>query len=200
LDDVIQGGLLSQAERDAHIHRHLGRIHLIAWRLKRNLPPCFDIHDLEQAGVMALMDAGERYDPGQGPFWAFVRARVYGAMVDMVRSGWKDSLHEELCDVGRRDVSPDAAPEALAIAAERSRILRRLMLRLTLKQRRVIERKCAGEKPKEIARSLGIKTVTVNVLTYQAIQRMRAHRPRSVRDRPDPQTGITALLALAGTL
>lgn len=177
--------------RDALIHQYLGRVHLIASRLKRNLPPCFEVHDLEQAGVVALLERAEFYQPDLGSFWPFVRDRVHGAMLDFVRSEWKDVCHVELTPVRviedvissvscppvnghvRELQSADPNPEELAVEDERRRILRRLMLRLTHKQRVVIDRRLAGEKHSEIARSLRVNIVTTKVLQHQAVKKMQ---------------------------
>jgi len=140
----------------------------------------------------------EYYEPSIGPFWPFVRDRVRGAMLDFVRSEWKDEFHVELSPVrisegssllhhglsnvsrppvngrGQELQSACLTPEELAVAEERGRIVRRLMLRLSPRQRVVVDRLAAGEGTQEIARSLGIKTITVNVISHQALKRMRA--------------------------
>ena len=51
-----------------------------------SLPANVELDDLVQAGVMGLMDAMQRYEPGHGAqFETFVMQRVRGAMLDELR-------------------------------------------------------------------------------------------------------------------
>jgi RNA polymerase sigma factor (sigma-70 family) len=182
---------LSRNERDALIHQYLGRIRLIAKRMCSISSP-LDWEDVAEAGILALVERSEQYDPARGvPFWGFALPRVHGAMVDFIRV---EMLHVKRsgvrvlqdCDEGygascallehghSEDLqSVDPSPEELAVEDERRRIAKKLMDGLSRKQRTVVYRKLAGEKPGEIARSLGIKTITVNVMSHQALKRMR---------------------------
>lgn len=75
-------------ERDTLIETHLKLVPPIARRVKKKLPPSFELDDLIGEGYIGLMRAAERYDPtnhGGTPFSAFARPRIRGAMVDSVR-------------------------------------------------------------------------------------------------------------------
>jgi DNA-directed RNA polymerase specialized sigma24 family protein len=66
-------------------------------------------------------------------------------------------------------------PEELAVEEERLRIVRRLMLKLTHKQRSIVYLRLEGHKPVDIARSLGIRTIAVNALSKRALKKIRSH-------------------------
>lgn len=62
-------------------------IHGLAHRLARSLPACLDADDLASVGVIGLMDALARYDPGRGvQFKTYAEFRIRGAMLDEIRS------------------------------------------------------------------------------------------------------------------
>lgn len=61
-------------------------IHRAARRICDRMPWA-DIDELVQQGVMAALEQRERYTPARGvPFLAFVKPRVFGAMIDMMRA------------------------------------------------------------------------------------------------------------------
>jgi len=65
---------------------YLGMVKHQAGRLAIRLPTCLNQDDLESCGVIGLMEAIGKFDPGQGTdFEAFATLRVRGAMLDEVR-------------------------------------------------------------------------------------------------------------------
>lgn len=66
----------------------LERTQTVARRLAAKLPggACVDAQDLYQEGVVGLLEACDRYDPGQGAsLETYAFARVRGAMIDLLR-------------------------------------------------------------------------------------------------------------------
>jgi len=58
----------------------------VAFRMARRLPRCVDAEDLVHIGVLGLIDAVDRFEPGRArSFAAYARIRVQGAMVDEMR-------------------------------------------------------------------------------------------------------------------
>lgn len=90
------------ARRDALIEKHLKLVPPIATRLKRRLPPSFDLADLISEGNIGLVRAAARYEPeehNQTPFSAFARPRIHGAIVDSVRrKAWEENTRNPLED------------------------------------------------------------------------------------------------------
>lgn len=64
---------------------------------KRKLPPCVDIDDLEQCGLIGLMEAAKRFDSGRHVrFATYAGRRIHGAMVDGIRSmDWATRLSRQ---------------------------------------------------------------------------------------------------------
>ena len=58
----------------------------IATRIAGRCPANITTDDLYGAGVLGLLEAMDRFDPGRGvPFEAFARRRVTGAILDLLR-------------------------------------------------------------------------------------------------------------------
>jgi len=76
------------AYRDELVRQGLAVVYSLAFRIVKRLPPNVSVGDLLGAGTEGLLHAVARYDPERSPhFMAFVRARVYGAMIDEMRVG-----------------------------------------------------------------------------------------------------------------
>ncbi len=74
-------------EKSRAIEAHAPLVKRIANQMMTKLPPSVDVNDLIQAGLMALMESMDRYDPAQGAnFETFAGQRVRGAMLDELRS------------------------------------------------------------------------------------------------------------------
>jgi len=59
----------------------------MAARLKERLPSNVDFNDLVSIGIEELVKLSRRYDPKQNDnFWGYAQKRVYGSMLDFLRS------------------------------------------------------------------------------------------------------------------
>lgn len=77
----------SEQELETLVSQFFPVIHGLANRLARSLPACLDADDLASVGVIGLMDALARYDPGRGvQFKTYAEFRIRGAMLDEIRS------------------------------------------------------------------------------------------------------------------
>jgi RNA polymerase sigma factor for flagellar operon FliA len=73
-------------DRDALILQYYPMVRRVAYKMARRLPRCVDAEDLVNIGVMGLIDAVDRFEPGRAPsFGAYARIRVQGAIVDEMR-------------------------------------------------------------------------------------------------------------------
>ena len=73
--------------RDSLIQNYLYLVKYVAGRMAMSVPPSVEIDDLVSAGVVGLMDAIEKYDPGRDTkFETYAVARIRGAIVDDLRS------------------------------------------------------------------------------------------------------------------
>ena len=77
----------SNLERDQLIIEHLPQIKYIAQRISTKLPSHIELNDLVSAGVLGLLDAIEKFDPGRGvKFKTYAELRIKGAILDSLRN------------------------------------------------------------------------------------------------------------------
>jgi RNA polymerase sigma factor for flagellar operon FliA len=73
-------------DRDALVMAHVDLVRSLANRLGRRVPSHVELSELVSVGVLGLIDAAQRFQPGLGvPFDAFARRRIHGAMLDALR-------------------------------------------------------------------------------------------------------------------
>jgi RNA polymerase sigma factor FliA len=73
-------------ERNRIIVDHLPQIRYIAQRMAMRLPPEVQLEDLISSGVIGLLDAYEKFDPGKGvSFKTYASVRIRGAILDNLR-------------------------------------------------------------------------------------------------------------------
>ncbi|MDR1396152.1 MAG: FliA/WhiG family RNA polymerase sigma factor [Desulfarculales bacterium] len=75
------------AEREALIMEHAPIIRYVAGRIAMRLPSHISLEDLMSAGVLGLIDAVDRFDPGQNvKFKTYAEFRIRGAILDELRA------------------------------------------------------------------------------------------------------------------
>jgi len=86
----VQGGDAAKGEaRDALISEYQGYVGVVVSKLMRamSLPPPLR-EDFMAAGLLGLVEAADRFDPGKGTdFRAFAFFRIRGAVIDHIRDG-----------------------------------------------------------------------------------------------------------------
>lgn len=74
-------------EQDELVVSYMPALRAMAFRLKERLPSSIDVNDLISIGVEEMIKLSQRYDKGQNnSFWGYAKKRVYGAMLDYLRS------------------------------------------------------------------------------------------------------------------
>ena len=74
-------------EQDDLVVSYMPALRAMAFRLKERLPSNIDENDLISIGVEEMIKLAHRYDKEQNDsFWGFGKKRVYGAMLDYLRS------------------------------------------------------------------------------------------------------------------
>ena len=77
----------SKKIRDALIENYVYLVRYVAGKMSMSVPPSVEIDDLVSSGVVGLMDAIEKYDPGRDTkFETYAVSRIRGAIVDDLRS------------------------------------------------------------------------------------------------------------------
>ena len=81
---VISGHELT---REEIVHKYLHLVKYVAGRISINLPPNVEINDLNNDGILGLIDAIEKYDDDRGvKFETYAITRINGAILDALRA------------------------------------------------------------------------------------------------------------------
>lgn len=73
--------------QDELVLAYMPALRSMAARLKSRLPACVEFSDLISVGVSAMVALSKSYDKEKNDnFWGYARSRVYGAMLDFLRS------------------------------------------------------------------------------------------------------------------
>ena len=74
-------------ESNEIVLQYLPAVRAMAFRLKERLPASVDVNDLISIGLEEMVKLSRRYDTGQNDsFWGYAKKRVYGSMLDYLRS------------------------------------------------------------------------------------------------------------------
>ncbi|NPA74292.1 MAG: RNA polymerase sigma factor FliA [Epsilonproteobacteria bacterium] len=74
-------------QRDELVLQFLPAIRAMAYRLKERLPGSIDVNDLISIGTEEAIKLSRRYDENKNDFfWGYAKQRVYGSMLDYLRS------------------------------------------------------------------------------------------------------------------
>lgn len=106
---------------DSVIQRYASTVTRIASHMASRLPPNVQVDDLIQAGMIGLLEASHRFDPGCGASFAtFAEIRIRGAMLDELRRGdWVPrNVHRKAREVARAIGEVESAKCAAATDQE----------------------------------------------------------------------------------
>ena len=74
-------------EQDELVLQYLPAVRAMAYRLRERLPASVDVNDLISIGTEEMIKLSRRYDKEQNDsFWGYGKKRVYGSMLDFLRS------------------------------------------------------------------------------------------------------------------
>ena len=77
---------ITEETKEEIIKEFLPYIKYTAYRLSWKLPPHITIDDLISVGLMGLMDAEDRFEPGKVKLKTYAELRIKGAMIDELRA------------------------------------------------------------------------------------------------------------------
>jgi RNA polymerase sigma factor for flagellar operon FliA len=77
---------IKEKEKEETIKEFLPYIKYTAYRLSWKLPPHISIDDLISVGLMGLMDAIKRFEPGRVKLKTYAELRIRGSMIDELRA------------------------------------------------------------------------------------------------------------------
>ncbi len=74
-------------EQDEIVLQYLPAVRAMSFRLKGRLPSSIDVNDLISIGIEEMVKLSKKYDESlNNSFWGYAKKRVYGAMLDYLRS------------------------------------------------------------------------------------------------------------------
>ena len=77
---------IREEDKEEIIKEFLPYIKYTAFRLSWKLPPHVTIDDLISVGLMGLMDALSRFEPGKVKLKTYAELRIKGSMIDELRA------------------------------------------------------------------------------------------------------------------
>ena len=76
-----------KTQQDELVLQYLPAVRAMAYRLRERLPASVDVNDLISIGTEEMIKLSRRYDKEQNDsFWGYGKKRVYGSMLDFLRS------------------------------------------------------------------------------------------------------------------
>lgn len=179
---------------------YLPLVSAIARTMSRGLPSCVEIDDLVNDGVIGLIAAARRYDPGRGvEFSAYAGHRIRGAILDGLRA--RDPLPRALRKARKAQATgaastpegpglqlveldcaatipadEDASPEAVALEADLRRRLRQGLAILPPRDRQVLLLRMVHGLPlRAVAQHLSLSVTRATEIQARGIARLRRH-------------------------
>lgn len=74
------------AERERFLESHVDLVRYLALRVANRVPSGVDVEDMIHDGIVGLLDAFEKFDPGRGVrFRTYAESRIRGAILDGLR-------------------------------------------------------------------------------------------------------------------
>lgn len=127
-DAIYPGGSMVSTplndEQERMLLEHLPIVQFLARRIHERLPQHVEMEDLVSAGVVGLMDAFAKYDPGKGvQFRSYAQFRIRGAILDSLRTlDWSPrelrrkgrAIEEAICTLTARLGRPPLESEVAA--------------------------------------------------------------------------------------
>jgi len=78
---------LDKSFKEKLITDYMPAVKAMAYRLKERLPSSVEFNDLVSIGYEELVKLSNRYDPKKNDnFWGYAKKRIYGSMLDFLRS------------------------------------------------------------------------------------------------------------------
>lgn len=112
-------------DREAQVLEHTPQIKRIVSRMAARFPPGVNLEDLYQAGMIGLLDAVDKFDPGKDvQFKTYAEFRIKGAVLDELRSmdwvprsvraaasEWEDAWRAKASELGREPSDSEMAEQ-----------------------------------------------------------------------------------------
>lgn len=164
-------------DRDAAILKHYPWVRRISARLATRVPAGVEVDDIVSIGLVALIEAVDRFDPSRGvSFEGYARVRVFAAVCQALEE--RIPVEEQEGDAVAP--GPGAPADEEWLLQQREEALREAMSGLSVRERIVLDGQYfRGRSLREIGHHLGIAEVRVASLRTHSLRRLRALMERS---------------------
>lgn len=168
-------------KREEQILAHISMVRAIARELRNRLPWSLELDDLEGAGLLALTQAVDSYDPAHPkavPIRIWIKYKVRGAILDTFRGrAYRWELHAPLADC-HHDPSPP--PEEGILHKEKLSLLAcAIEQALSPKERATLRRALAGWRMASVGRQLHVTETAAYQIRKRAVVKVRAFLNRT---------------------
>lgn len=177
----------SEKDRNDIVLEYMDLVKKIVMRFRGSFNNYAQIDDMINQGIIALIDAVEKYDPYMGnKFETFATVKVRGAIIDMMRKGdWvprnQRSLSKELdtvyanlyADLGREPSKEELAEAMNLTVANLEKILEQRQNSMILSYEEVINEKMQAATPLFV-NSGDIQTPESSLLQSELVQQLAA--------------------------
>lgn len=196
---------MTAAQRETLILDHMPLVRRIAGKIKRRLPPCYDLVDLISMGTVGLIQAADKFNelafsrPGfttKIPFGAFARKRIQGEILEHCRKRrWEEETRPPIdlsapkdarnidgstgtARDGQRPECHDTRPNAEQRSGHQAalRLISRAIAMLPDREKLVIELHYHAEKPiRAIAPGLHVVPSRVSQIHRSGLAHLKAN-------------------------
>ena len=205
-DQPENQGNLDAKEREALILEHTPLIRYVAGRIAMRLPAHIALEDLTSAGVLGLIDAVDKFDPGkQVQFKTYAEFRIRGAILDELRAmDWvprsvrrKSSSLEEayrrLQNTLGRPASDEEVAQELGVELEEFHRLLDEVKGVNLLSLDDADSPLANLDSEQVLRALGRETEGEDPLALLGLAELRQQVAKSIEGLPEKEKIVISL-------
>lgn len=189
-------------DREEAIREYLPMVKYLAGMLRMRIPPHIEMDDLVSSGVVGLLNAVDRFDPGRGiKFRTYAEFRIRGAMLDYLRemdwfprSARKSAgvLQQAYTDLEQRSGAPPSDQEVADHLGMTLEAFQRELAALSGLTVFSLDSQPEGESEDAISRILG-KAAMEESKEEELLRELRDILGRSIDELPDKEKTLIAL-------
>ncbi len=202
----VIGGL--ELTREEVVHKYLHLVKYVAGRISINLPPNVEINDLNNDGILGLIDATEKYDDARGvKFETYAITRINGAILDALRAlDWVpravrqrarelERVYQELESEYGRAATPDEVADRMGLTRKELDVLMQKIRGTSVLS---LEEFLPNEKGYEIPLLGTLKDTETDVTSAVEAREVKAALVKAVEDLPPQERTVISLYYFEG--
>ncbi|MBL7048051.1 MAG: FliA/WhiG family RNA polymerase sigma factor [Nitrospira sp.] len=182
---------VKEETKEEIIKDFLPYIKYTAYRLSWKLPPHITLDDLISVGLMGLMDAVDRFEPGRVKLKTYAELRIRGAMIDELRAtAWiPRSMRKKIDDINKAKIQLEKktgkVPDEVEVAE---------FLKITIKEYYNTMQYATSSNPISLEDFKTIKYADSSLNISECIPDPKAKSPLSLLEEKDVKEGMALLI------